>query len=105
MGVTRHNIHRERGLVRASLGCSVCDPELEILDEVQQSDESLKDCFDPGKKHSFQSPGGALEQSNKHSQTVFIDCSLFLIGCLIGSGGLLLVVSHLFAVPLSVLWG
>jgi hypothetical protein len=57
-------------LVRASPGCSVCDPELEILDEVQQSSESLE------KSTAFR----ALEQSNKNSQTVFTDCYLFLIG-------------------------
>ncbi len=28
----------------------------------------------------FQSPGGAIEQSNKHSQILFIDCALFLLG-------------------------
>jgi hypothetical protein len=42
--------------------------------------DSLEDCCDPGKMQSFQSPGGALEQSNKHNQIAFIDCSLFLIG-------------------------
>ncbi len=60
------------------------------------------DCCDPEKIHIFQTPGGALEQCNKHTQVVFIDCFLFLIR-LFGSGGLLLVVSHLFAVRVSVL--
>jgi hypothetical protein len=63
--------------------CSICDPVLEILDEVHESNlmDSLKDCCDPEKMHNFQS----LEHSNKHNQLVFIeivfiDCSLFLIG-------------------------
>jgi hypothetical protein len=38
------------------------------------------DHWDPEKMHGLQSPGGALEVSNKQSQIVFIDCSLFLIG-------------------------
>jgi hypothetical protein len=58
------------------------DLELEILDEVQQSNavNPLEDFCDPERIHSFHSPGGALEQSNKYNQIVFIDCSLFLIG-------------------------
>ncbi len=61
---------------------SVCDIALEILDEVQQENpvDSLEDFCDPEKMYSFQSPGGGLKQSDKHSQIVFIDCSLFLIG-------------------------
>jgi hypothetical protein len=61
------------------------------------------DCCDPEKIHIFQTPRAALEQCNKHTQIVFIDCLLFLIS-LFGPGGLLLVVSHLFAVRVSVLW-
>ncbi len=65
--------------------CSACDPALEILDEVQQSNpvDSLEDCSDPGKMHSC---------LDKYSQIIFIHCSLFLIGkiVLIGLGGLLL---------------
>jgi hypothetical protein len=53
---------------------------------------------------SFQSSRGALEQSNKHRQFVFIDCSMFLIGyIMIGPSGLLLVIFHVLAVPVSVL--
>jgi hypothetical protein len=39
---------------------SVCDPALEILDEVQKSDPaaSLEECCDPETIHSFQSTGG-----------------------------------------------
>jgi hypothetical protein len=64
---------------------SVCDLALEIFDEVHQENpvDSLEDCCDPEKMCSFQSPGGALEQSDKHSQIVFIDCSLFLIGYIV----------------------
>ncbi len=64
---------------------SVCDLALEILDEVQQENpvDSLEDCCDAEKMYSFQSPGGALERSDKHSQIVFIDCSLFLIGSIV----------------------
>ncbi len=53
--------------------CSACDPALEILDEVQQSNpvDSLEDCSDPGKMHSC---------LDKYSQIIFIHCSLFLIG-------------------------
>jgi hypothetical protein len=44
---------------------------------------------------SFQIPGGALEQSNKHTQIEVFDCSLFVsdwVDSLIGpSSGLLLV--------------
>jgi hypothetical protein len=48
----------------------------------------------------------AMEEYTKSSQMVFIDSSLFLIDeiVLIASSGLLLVVSHLFAVPVLVLW-
>jgi len=66
--------------------CSGCDPALEILDEVHQSNPVnlllLEDCWDPEifLNLSVQSPGGVLEQSNKHNPIVLIDCSLFLIG-------------------------
>jgi len=60
---------------------SVCDPALEILDEVYQSNlvdpvESSESTGNPKNLIAFR----ALEQSNKDSQIVFIDCSLFLIG-------------------------
>ncbi len=62
--------------------CSVCDPSaLEILDEVHQSNpvNPLEDCWEsPDKMHSFQSPRGALQESNKYSQIVFIECSLII---------------------------
>ncbi len=45
--------------------------------------------------------GGALERSNKYSQIVFSVSDW--LDSLIGPGGLLLVISHLFAVPSSVL--
>jgi hypothetical protein len=62
--------------------CLVCGPALKILDEVQLSYpvNPPEDCCDPGKMHSFQGPAGALEESNKYSQIVFTDCSLFLMG-------------------------
>jgi hypothetical protein len=43
-----------------------------------------------------------LEQFNKYTQIAFINFSLFLtdwLDSLIGPGGLLLVVSHIYAVP------
>ncbi len=55
---------------------SVCDPVLEILDVVHQSNPMNpleEECT------AFQSSGGALEQSNKHSQIIFIDGSQFLL--------------------------
>jgi hypothetical protein len=54
--------------------------------------------------HSFQGPGTALEESNKYTQIVLINCprvSDWLDG-LIGPGELLLLVSHLFAVPAAI---
>jgi hypothetical protein len=56
----------------------VFSPALEILDEVQQSNavNPLEDFCAPERMHSFHSPGGALEQSNKYNQIVF----MFLIG-------------------------
>jgi hypothetical protein len=55
-----------------------CDPAQEILAEVEQSnpEDSLEDYCNPEKTHSFQRPDGAVEESNKHSEIVFIDCSL-----------------------------
>ncbi len=39
-----------------------------------------EDSGDPElKRNDFQSPGGALEQSNEQNEIVFIYCSLFLI--------------------------
>jgi len=57
---------------------SVCDPTLEIFDELHESNSvnPLEDSWDPENMHRVQSPGG--EQSDKHSQS--IDWSLFLIG-------------------------
>jgi hypothetical protein len=42
-----------------------------------------------------------MEEFNKQNEIVFVDRSMFLIvlDSLIGSSGLLLVVSHLLAVP------
>jgi hypothetical protein len=45
--------------------------------------------------NSFQSPRGALKESNKHTKIVFVDW----LDSLIGPSGLLLAVSHLLAVP------
>jgi hypothetical protein len=47
-----------------------------------------------------------MEQSNKQIQIIFIDCSPVSdwLDSLIGPSGLLLVVSHVYAVPVSVLW-
>jgi hypothetical protein len=87
---------------------SVRDSALEILDEVHEptSVNPLEDYCDPEKLHSFQSPGRDLEWLNKRGQIIFIDHSLFLfsLDSLIGLNGLLLVASHLLAVPVSVLW-
>jgi hypothetical protein len=87
---------------------SVCDSALKILDEVHEpsSVNPLEGYYDPEKLHSFQSPGRNLEQFNKRSQIIFSDHSLFLfsLDSLIGTSGLLLVVSHLLAVLVSVLW-
>ncbi len=49
---------------------SVCDPALEMLDESHEYNpvNPLDDCLRPEK------------ESDKHSQIVFSDCSLFLIG-------------------------
>jgi len=46
--------------------CSICDLALEMVDEVHQSNlvNSLKPLKVP--TTSFQSPGGALDQSNEH---------------------------------------
>jgi hypothetical protein len=52
-----------------------------ISDEVHWLNPNpMEDCSDPEKLYTFQSPGAALEHSNKHSQNVFIDCFMFLIG-------------------------
>ncbi len=71
---------------------SVCDTALEILDEVHQSKNPvnpLEDYLDRVKKcRAFiQSPAGALEQSSKHSEIVFILCSLFPIGYIVCDWG------------------
>jgi len=53
------------------------------LDEVQYSNpvNPLEEYSGTLKTFTgFQSPGGAIEQSNKHSQILFIDCPLFLLG-------------------------
>jgi hypothetical protein len=66
---------------------SVCDPALVTLDEVHQENpvNPLEDYKYPDseKMYSFASPGGALEESNKHSQIAFIHCSLFPIGYIV----------------------
>jgi hypothetical protein len=59
---------------------SVCDPALEILDEVHQWIRWAGRLLGPEKNHSFQSREEDLEQCKKHSQIVFVDCSMFLIG-------------------------
>ncbi len=89
--------------IRASPTMLLCGPVMEVLDEVHQ----LNPVESTGNPEKIHSPGGSLEQPNKHSQIIFIDCSLFLsdwVHSLIGPSGLLLVVSHLFAVPVLVLW-
>jgi hypothetical protein len=58
---------------------SMWPPALEIFDKVHQSNRG-SDHWHPENLHRLRSPRGALEESNKHSQIVFIDCSLFLIG-------------------------
>ncbi len=87
---------------------SVWDSALDILDEVHEptSVNPLEDYCDPESLQSFQSPGRDLEQFNTRGQVIFIDHSLFLFSLdrLISPSGLLLVVSHLLAVPVSVLW-
>jgi len=57
-------------------------PCIETLDEVEPSNpvDSLECWCDPEKLHVFLGPWGALEQFNKYSQNIFIDCSRFLIG-------------------------
>jgi hypothetical protein len=58
--------------------------------------------YNPGKMHSLQnSSGTALEESNKYTQIVIINCPRVSdrLDSLIGPGGLLLVVSHIFAIP------
>lgn len=49
--------------------CSICDPALEMMNEVEQSNplHPLQDCWDPEEMHSFHSAGGALEQFYKHT--------------------------------------
>jgi hypothetical protein len=64
---------------------------LEILDEVHQSKNPvnpLEDYWDRVKKCTafIQSPAGAREQSSKHSEIVFIHCSLFPIGYIVWLG-------------------
>jgi hypothetical protein len=59
---------------------SVCDPALEILDEVHQWIRRAGRLLGPEKNHSFQSREEDLEQCKKHSQIAFVDCSMFLIG-------------------------
>jgi len=54
----------------------------------------LEDCWDPEKVHSFPEPWNSLINTVK----------LYLLTALVGPSGLLLVVSHLLAVPVSVLW-
>jgi hypothetical protein len=79
---------------------------LKILDEVQQSYiytqwiHSKKTAVTLEKLHILQGPQGALEESNQIDR--LLPVSDWLDG-LIGPPGLLLVVSHLFAVPVLVL--
>ncbi len=56
---------------------SVCGPALKILDEVQEAYPAvnpLEYSYNPGKMHSLQGPGTALEESNKYTQIVIINC-------------------------------
>jgi hypothetical protein len=50
---------------------------------------------------------GVLQESNKYSQIIFIDCSVYdWLDSLIDLGGMLLALSHLFAVPIKFYgWG
>jgi hypothetical protein len=77
--------------------------ELKILDTVQEAYpvNPLEYSYNPGKMQSFQGHGRALEESNKYTQIVFNNCPHVSNweDSLIAPGGLLLVVSHLFAVP------
>jgi hypothetical protein len=59
----------------------VCDPALEILDEVDQPNPVnwLEDCWDPEKMHNFSEPWRSPGRIYKHSQIVFFDCSPVLI--------------------------
>lgn len=89
--------------------CRVYEPALEILDEVQELNpvDPLEDNYShPEKIHNFQSPEGALEQSNRYSQIVSIWLLRLSDGLdsLIGPVGLLLAVFFPFAVPISVLY-
>lgn len=52
--------------------------------------------------HVHQRPGGALESSNKHSQFCILLTVSNWLDSSIGLSGLLLVISNLFAVPVSV---
>jgi len=86
--------------------CSVCDPDLQLLDEIHRVQIQCihwRNILGPRKNymHSFHSPGGALEQSNKHkSNHIYWQLPVCdFLDNLIAPGGLLLLVSHLFAVP------
>ncbi len=82
---------------------------MKILNKVQEACpvNPLEYSYNPGKMHSFQGPGTALQESNKYTQiVVLINCPRVSdwVDGLIGPSELLLVVSHLFAVPILVEW-
>jgi hypothetical protein len=77
------------------------------LDEVQLSNplDPLEDWYNPQKLHTYQSPGGSLEHPINTVRMDFMTAPCFdWLDSLIVLGGLLSVVSHLFAGSVSVLW-
>ncbi len=86
---------------------SVREPALKILDEVQLSNpvDPLEDWYGPKKIHTYQSPGGSLEHPINTVKWIYWLLPVFdWLDSLIVLGGLLSVVSHLFAGSVSVLW-
>jgi hypothetical protein len=61
---------------------SVCDPASWMRFIGLNPMNPMEDCSDPEKLYTFQSPGAALEHSNKHGQdkTYLLIASNFLIG-------------------------
>jgi hypothetical protein len=80
--------------------CSGCDPALEFEMRCSSHIQWARRKVAVTLKNDIFFQGRGLEESNKCNQVVFTDCSLFLIG----PGALLLVVFHLFAFPVLVLW-
>jgi hypothetical protein len=60
--------------------CSVCEPALEILDEVHDSNPVKIHWKTSGTLKTGPTFRATMDQYNKHSEIVFIDSSLFLIG-------------------------